>query len=273
MRNERKVGGAVAAWPVLLALAVPAAASAQERKAASPMTEQEAVALLAEGALQDRFRALETAAALGPRASSELRLAVIDATWAELRGETDTPPDAEAIFDYLKTVTELRDPRAIPLLVETLTMGGENPLADFGAEAFPAVFAAVSDPGEDPSRVFGGLTVLRFMVEDGALTTGQVARVREVARDRLSGSQQYFPVRGAMRLALALGDPELRGIVEMIAADRDAAEALVSPYLSGEIPGVTRDRAWEVDRVWEYARLFLSGGGVDIGPVRRPGSG
>jgi len=117
MQNGRKMGGAVPAWPVLLALAVPAPASAQVPEAASRMTEQEAVAVLAEGALRDRFRALETAAALGPRASSELRLAVIDATWAELRGETDTPREAEAVFDYLETVTKLRDPPAIPPLV------------------------------------------------------------------------------------------------------------------------------------------------------------
>ena len=61
----------------------------------------------------------------------------------------------------------------------------------------------------------------------------------------------------------------LRGIVETLATDRAAVEALVSPHLSG---GVTRSRYYDqwIDSVQEDSRHFLSGGGADIGPVRRP---
>ena len=196
---------------------------------------------------------------------------MIEATWAELRGETDTPIGSEAIFDYLDAVVELRDARAIPLLVETLTMGGENFLADFGAEAFEPVLAAVSDPGEHPHRVHGGLTVLRFLLEDGALAAEQMAKVREAARERLSGSQNPLVVKAAIRLALVLGDTELREMVDRIATDRAVAEVLVSPYLDDG--SLRENHARWIDDVQEYARLFLSGGGADIGPIRRPGGG
>lgn len=257
--------GAMMAALALALAAVPAAA--QETR----LTEREAVALLAEGAWRERFEALNVALKLGPRASPELRLAVIEAAWAELRGGTDTPPEAEAMFDYLDAVAGLRDTRAIPLLVEVLGNGSaaSNALADIGTEAFPAVIAAVSDPGEHPYDVFGGLTALRFLLEDGALTAGQVERVRGVVRDRLTGVQDGFPVKAAIRLAVALGDPELRATVEQIAVDWDFAAALVSPLLPDGSP---TDHAYWVDQAREHARIFLSGGGADIGPVRRPGS-
>ncbi len=253
---------------VWTAAALALAAAAQE---AGP-TEREAVVLLAEGDWRERLGALETAAALGPSASPELRMAVIEAARAEMRGGTDTPPESETIFEYLDAVAGLRDPRAIPLLVDVLPMGGENFLADFGAEAFPVVLEAVSDHGEPSTRVGHGLTTLRFMFEDGALTAGQVARVREAVRERLSGSQLPAVVSSAVRLALALRDPELRATVERIADDRTFAGALVSPYLPGGVsPRGEENHAQWVDVVQKEARTFLDGGGADIGPLRRRG--
>ena len=98
-----------------------------------------------------------------------------------------------------------------------------------------------------------------------------MAEVREAARERLSGSQNPLVVKAAIRLALALGDTDLQEMVERIATDRAVAEALVSPYLDD---GSLDDyhEVW-IDDVQEYARLFLSGGGADIGPIRRPGGG
>ena len=137
------------------------------------ITEGEAIAWLAEGT-PGRFRALELAEALGPRASSELRAAVIDAAWAEMRGETDSRPGSEEGYSYLEAVCRIRDTRAIPLLVEALVhgAGAANALADLGVEAFPAVLSAVLDPGGDPYRVSRGLTALRFMLEDGSIEPG-----------------------------------------------------------------------------------------------------
>ncbi len=253
----------------LLLLAIPAVSTAQER-AAAPVTEQQAAVLLAEGDWQERNEAVWLVTKLGAEVSPELRLAVINAAWAELRGETDTPPESEAIFTYLDAVAKLGDPRTIPFLIEVLKYGAgaSNALADFGAAAFPAVLEAVSDPDEDQSRVSGALTALRFMLEDGTLTAGQANQVRAVVQPRLSGSQRAIVVDAAVRLALTLKDPELRGIVERLADDRSFAETLVSPYVSD---GVTRSRyyAQSVNSVQEYARTFLDGGGADIGPFRR----
>jgi len=257
--------------PVLvLLLALPAVSNAQER-AAAPVTEQQAAVLLTQGDWKERYNAVMFVMELGPQASPELRLAVIDAAWAEVRGETDTPNESEAVFDYMQAVAEMGDPRAIPFLVEVLIFGtnAANALADIGGRAFPAVLEAVSDPDEDGSRVSRGLTTLRFMLEDGTLTAGQTEQVRAGVRGRLSGTQHTKVVDAALRLALALKDPELRGIVERFVDDRAFAEALMSPYMSS---GNLRPRESHIQRinsVQRRARTFLDGGGADIGPTRR----
>ena len=261
-------GAIVWVAPLLLVLfALPATVAAQAR-VAREMTEREAArALLDNRVTPERDRAFLLAWELGPAASPDLRAALIEAAWAEWRGETDRPAGSEAAFDYVAAVMELRDVRAVPFLVETLIGGGANALADFGAPAFPAVLAAVSDPGGHRSRVGNGLTVLRFMVEDGSLNARQVEQVREVARERLNGSSHSFIVTAAVRLALALGDPELRRTVERIAADRATAEALISAYWDDGLR--KSDRNWEIDDVQTTARLFLSGGGADVGLIRK----
>ncbi len=254
----------------LLLLAIPAVSTAQER-AAAPVTEQQASVLLAEGDWKERHQAVRLAIELGTEASPELRLAVIEAAWAEYRGETDTPPESEAGFDYIETVAKLGDPRGIPFLVATLEYGSISPnaLADFGAVAFPAVLEAVSDPDEYPYRVSRGLGALRFMLEDGTLTAGQANQVRAVVRDQLSGSQHHTVAIAALRLAMALKDPELREIVERIADDRAFAESLLSPYLGSGATRSSQSQAQWVNILQENARTFLDGGGADIGLVRR----
>ena len=253
----------------MIALAGPASVAGQAREAG--MTEREAAAALMEGRLTpERDRALALALELGRRAGAELRGAVIDAAWAEWRGETDRPEDSEAVLDYMDAVAALRDPQAIPFLIATAGTGqwAANALADLGAAAFPAVLAVVSDPGGYSLRVAGGVTALRFMVEDGSLSTRQLEQVHDIARDRLSGTQDYMVAKDAVRLAVVLGDPELRRTVERIAADRAVAETLVSPYLSDG----TRTRFYEdyVNAIQEHARKLLAGP-VDFGPFRRPG--
>lgn len=271
MRRGMIVNGGGFVWAALLALSAPVVVVAQARENLS-MTEREAAAALSDNRLTpERDEAIRLALELGPRAGPQLRTAVIEAAWAELRGETNRPEGSEAIFDYMHAVAQLREPRAIPFLVEVLRNGpaAANALADLGAAAFPAVLEAAANPSEsDRSRVWNGLTALRFMLEDGSLGTREVAQVREVARDRLSGTQDNGVVLGAMRLALVLGDPELRRIVERLATDRAAAEALVSPYLSDG----TRTRYHEsnLDGVQERACVLLAGQADDIGPLRRP---
>jgi hypothetical protein len=247
-------------------LSVPPGADAQAREERPQMSEREAAAALRDIRLTPaRDRALRLARELGADASQELRAALIDAAWAEWRGETGRPAGSEAAFDYMDAVFRLRDRRAIPFLIEVLIGGGENALADLGAAAFPATLAAVSDPGGHPSRTAHGLTVLRFMVEDGSLNGRQLEQVRETALERLSGSQHSGVVKTAVRLALALGDPELRRTVERIATDRAVAEAVVLDAF----PLIAGSHDEDTNSVQERARLFLSGGGADIGPFRK----
>jgi len=258
----------------LVLAAAPATAIGQAREE-SAMTEREAAAALtelADGITPEREgRALSLALELGPRAGPELRAALFDAARAEMRGEVDRHPDAhEWVFGYLDAVIQLGDEAAIPVLIEGLRYGPNvsNALADLGSAAFPAVLAAVADPAGDYRVVDGGLTALRFMVEDGSLAPRQLERVREAARERLSGSTDWFVVgTGAMRLAVTLGDPDLRRTVETIATDRATAEALI-PYYSGGPPFHER----RIDFVQEEARALLAGP-VDFGPVRRRLSG
>lgn len=262
--------------PVAFTIAVPAATAGQAREVGQAMTEREAAAvLLNHRDSPDVWRAVELAVGLGPRAGRELRTAVIEAAWAEVRREAAAragvgpagETDIDLLFMLFEAAEALRDPRAIPLMIEALENGGGvyDGLADLGAAAFPAVLAVVNDPGGQPYRVSGGLTVLRFMVEDGSIGPRQTERVRDATRERLSGTQDSFVVNAAARLALALDDPELRRTVERLAADRAYAEALVLDAF----PVIVGSHAQDTDSVQEYARLFLSGGGADIGPNRR----
>ena len=268
--------------PIAITIAVPAVAAGQAREAGQGMTEGQAAAVL----LDDRdspdvWRAIGLAVELGPRAGQEFRAAVIEAAWAEVRREAAAragvvpagETDGDLLFMLFEAAEALRDTRAIPLMIEALKYGGAyDALADLGVAAFPAVLATANDPGLHPYRVSGGLTVLRFMVEDGSLGPRQVEQVRETARERLSGTQDPFFIDDAVRLALALGDPELRRTVERIAADRAYAETLVSRHWEDGTEASVDHHAQAVDRVQARARLFLSGGGGDIGPPRRPSS-
>ena len=266
---------------VALVIAVPATAAGQAREERPQMSERAAVAaLMADRDMPEDWRsvgrALTLARELGPAASPALRAAVLESAWAEVRaermrrtGEAAPGGDPDMLLLHFETAESFRDPRAIPLMVEGLKYGGGmDALADLGAAALPAVLAAVSDPGGHSYRVANGLTALRFMVEDGSLNGRQVERVRDIARERLSGPQDPFIVADAVRLALALGDPELRRTIERIAHDRAFAEALVLDAF----PHIAGSHGEDTDSVQEEARLFLSRGGADIGPIRRRGS-
>ena len=158
-------------------LAFAAGTSGQAREEQPPMSERAAAAALMDDRIApERDRALRLATELGPRAGADLKAAVIHAAWAEWRNDLDRPLTSEAIFDYMYAVAGLRDPRAISFLVQVLNHGAvaANALADLRAVAFPAVLAAVSDPGGYWHRVANGLTALRFMIEDGSLNTRQL---------------------------------------------------------------------------------------------------
>ena len=256
--NRRFLGAA------LFLVALPPAAVAQAGEELA-MSEAAAVRALMDNRLTpERDRALALALELGPRAGPELRAAVIAAAWAEIRGETNRPEGetkGEAIGNFAYAVAGLRDRRGIPFLIELLPNAPfASRLAEFDADVvFPPLIEAAADPGGHHSRIAGCLEAFRLMIEDGSLSERRMAQVREVARERLAGTQHRFVVTEAMRVGAALRDPGIRQVIERVAADRAAAEALVSPHLpSGEI---VLDYPSTVDRVQETARALLGSGG------------
>ena len=249
-----------------LVLASPANAHAQDR-----MTEAEAARTLRTPPAgdQDHLHALLLARELGPRASAELRDAVIGAAWAERRAN---PHGSEMGGDYAYAVGALEDPRAIPFLIEVLTNAffASRALADFGNEAFQPVLEAASDPEGQEFRVAGSLEALRMMLDDGVLSSAQTARVRSVTRARLFGIQQRLVVEEAMLLAIEFEDPELRERISALAEDRSAAESLLSPHDGNGTPRSLDFLDRDATKIQERARLVLSGPPGEIGPVPEP---
>jgi hypothetical protein len=96
-------------------------------------------------------------------------------------------------------------------------------LGAFGDAAAPAVLAALGRPGLDAGAVDDALDALRFMVEGAnasPLSTGTVESVRGVAeRWLMERPQSILTLAAAIDLAIALGDPALRRIVEFLASD------------------------------------------------------
>ncbi len=248
---------------------------AQSRDEDLVMTERVAADALLSGRLTpERDRALGLVSELGPNAGSELRGAVIDAAWAELSGEFGRERwVSEARFVYMDAVANLRDPRAISFLIRVLVNGpfAANALADLGVVAYPAVMEAIEDPPWGPEKdppwdldainvgpaIQMGLVALRFMIEDGSLGPAEVAEVRELVRRLLSTKHYHRIVSGAIELVPLLEDPGLWEIVETLAADREAVEAVASTVL----PDGSRNRSHKsnLDAVQEYARRMLAG--------------
>ncbi len=261
MRATRTVVVVCVAW---LALAVPA-----EGQEPPIMTEQEAVQALSSSDWRAHDRALSFAWRLGSEAGAELRVALVKAAMEEVRGEIkrgNAESHYEAVFFYGDVLAALREPRAVPFFLEIIggSSGATNALADIGSAALPSVLSIVTDSSNPYYAVGGALTALRFMVEDGWPGPEELAAIREAARDCLTGKQDYWTIRQALFLAVALGDPELLAIVATLASDRSAVEALI-----GGDDDSNRERS--IENIQKDARGLLSGTLVPF-PERRPWS-
>lgn len=188
------------------------------------------------GNVEDQGRAVWAAMTLGPqRTGPELRAALITLLErnnrivnevAKQNVALDAFVDPEFVAHVAHAVAQLEDPQAIPALAGALGSGSTlvpDALADFGEQAAAAVLRAVTDPETRYEAVSDGLLSLRFMVEGrGArpLSAGTLSEIRRVAKQRLTGKQDAATLWKAIDLAVVLGDPELRRIVESLAADR-----------------------------------------------------
>ncbi|WP_419949618.1 hypothetical protein [Candidatus Palauibacter sp.] len=243
---------AISLFAVLL-LAVPMVLSGQDR-----MTEERAVDVLGSRPLtHEHGQALMLVQQLGPRASPELKDAVISAAWAERRAN---PHGSEVGGDYAYAVAALKDPRTIPFLIEILPNGffASRVLADFGEEAFDPVLEAASDPEGHEYRVAGSLEALRMMLDDGILSPGRTDHLHAITRERLFGVQANLVVEEAMVLALKFEDHELQERIETLASDRAAVESLMSPFSRDGTPMSLDFFDRNVTKVQDRARLLLS---------------
>jgi hypothetical protein len=190
---------------------------------------------LLRGNAGERSAALWNAIVLGPeKAGPELRAALIAlleannkiVEEARRRGvATATLENPEFIAHVAHAVSQLQDPLAIPALTRALDSGStlvSDALAEFGDEAAPAVLAVVTSRGSRHDAVDLGLVTLRFMVEEirtHPLAAGTVNQIRRAAQQRLTGKQYFTTLWSAIDLAAALGDAELRELLEVLASD------------------------------------------------------
>jgi hypothetical protein len=155
-------------------------------------------------------------------------------------------------------VSDLDDPSAIPGLTRALGSGFtmvSRRLGAFGDAAAPAVLAALGRPGLDAGAVDDALDALRFMVEGAnasPLSTGTVESVRGVAeRWLMERPQSILTLAAAIDLAIALGDPALRRIVEFLASD--PTEVVARGITAGASIEIVQKRA--VDRLRETSAI------------------
>lgn len=212
-----------------------------------------------------RTQALKTVRSLGPlNIGPELRTALIaflDKGNKVARDATGRGDPVERLLDpefYAKvcqTVAELRDPAAIAVLAGSLGTCGwvvHREVAAFGEQAAPAVLAVVTSSQSSYEAVNEGLIALRFMVENAdmrPLSDATVKGIRRAAEQHLIApgrpSGTGVTLRWAIDLAVALGDPGLRRMVESLAFDPQTviARGITDPQL------IDQTRKWATDRL------------------------
>lgn len=187
------------------------------------------------GSVADQDGAVWSAMTLGSQATGpELRTALItllarnnrildEASKRKVAVATLVNP--EFVAHVAHAVSQLEDPQGIPALAGALGSGSTlvpDALADFGEQAAAPVLRVVTSPDSRKAAVADGLLALRFMVEgSGArpLSAGTLTEIRRAAKQGLTGKQYSTTLWKAIDLAVVLGDPDLRRIVECIAAD------------------------------------------------------
>lgn len=207
-------------------------AEGQDMRGRGRLSEGDAARMLSSSNWQERDEALRRFPRTSARcAGLALRTALIDAAWAEVRGQApregfvdDQNEPGAYVMKYLWAAYETRDPRTISLMLETGNVDSDA-LADMGLEALPPVLQAAGDLDRDSytEGADGFVEALLFMLVDGTLGPVEREAIASVLRKRLNGRQSYIALSVTMEAALAHGDPGLRRTVERIADDSAAA--------------------------------------------------
>lgn len=212
-----------------------------------------------------QFAATQRVLDIGPElAGQPVRDALISAMAEEgerqaawRRGEAPRPEHPEMIARMAWVVSQWEDPRAIEPLAQALGTGAGaiRGLARFGEPAVRAT-VDVARTGQGPGSsalVSDALLALRFLAEGVGripLSASSREQITLVARERLEPTPIQPSVAilwRAIDLAIVLHDPELREIVEAMAADPSEIESRLA-HLDGLQPEhVERIRQVAVD--------------------------
>lgn len=228
----------LALFSLACACVFPHAAQAQVNGDAWAPRQQAAIAgeLLGDDMVSVR-RAVSVAERLGPeRMSGEVRSALISLL-ERLNDEQDEArrqgiPTNEAVngewfMQVARVVASLEDPRAITGLARVANHGYTRPvavaLASFGEHALPAVRDVIEAPGAKDPTVGDSLAVLSMMVEqvgEDGLSASARREIARIVRDRLNAGQAGISSTSqAIKLAVALGEPDLLQTVQEFARD------------------------------------------------------
>ena len=212
---------------------------------------------LLHGNREDQSAALETASRVGrAQIGPELRAALITvlersnsvvAEAAKRNQAVETIEDPEFIAHVAHVVSQLDDPKAISALAGALGSGSTlvpDALADFGNRSASSVLAVVTSPTSGYNAVDDGLIALRFMVEGTGsppLSSRSLEQIRAAAKQRLTGKQYFTTLLRAIDLAVTLDDPDLRQVVQSLAAD--PSEVVARGVTNRDIVNVVQQRA------------------------------
>lgn len=205
-----------------------------------------------------RFSATQRVLDMGPdHASPPLREALITALADEgdrytawRRGDAPRPAYPEMIARMAWVAAHWEDVRAIEPLARALGTGSGAiwGLARFGEPAVEATIeAARTREGLGSTAIVtDALLALRFLAEGVGrtpLSASSRERIMAVARERLEPKQPHASIlRRAIDLAVVLDDPELRRLVEAMAADPGEVESRLEHAEPDHIER-TRERA------------------------------
>jgi hypothetical protein len=226
---------------------------------AAQVAQVELARSIAQGSSYERFAAARRVWEMGPEnADPPLREALVAAFREEAeryrtyrRGEAPMP-DVDALGTLALVIGEYRDPRALQPFTAVLGLGPAiaRGLAAFGDPAVPLLVEVVRT-GERTAVVADALIALRFIAEGNGqvpLSPSSREELTTVAREGMEPKHPYSQIVWAIDLAAVLDVPELREIVQAIAADVAEVESRL------ENPNEAR-----VDRVQEWAKQRLRG--------------
>lgn len=218
---------------LLIGLATVGPMQAQQQP---PMTEADAVLMLVSDDYRQRDQAMYFVlhrAQAGVEIGAELLDALLRATespdWGKGRPRETATPDGwgEVWIDYRYALASLRHPATIPILLETGQPFAAYALGDIGQAALAPTLLALEDPSASESSVGSALKALTIMVYEALPTEEEEERIAAAVKHRLTGEPlPLYDVTAAIALAVTLGTPELVAMVERVAEDRTAAEAL-----------------------------------------------